>query len=187
MMRDKYDVILADPPWQYADKCRHRGGAERHYRTMRLDALMALPVGDIASPNAALFLWATWPNLLAAMDVMSAWGFRYRTCAFVWVKTTATGKHAIGMGHYTRANSEPVLLAVRGRMPVDSRSVRQVVLAQRARHSEKPADVYDRIESLYPDTRRAELFARQPREGWDAFGDEIDGRPINEALRSKVA
>ena len=177
-----YSVILADLAWQYADKSLHRGGAERHYRTMKLPEIMALPVGDMAAPNAALFLWATWPNMPAALAVIDAWGFRYRTCAFLWVKTTSTGKHAMGMGHYTRANSEPCLLAIRGRMPVASRSVRQVIESPRLRHSQKPPEAYDRIETLYPMASKAELFARDTRAGWDSFGDEIDGRGIAEAI-----
>jgi len=178
----KYSVILADPAWNYSDKSLHRGGAERHYRTMKPAEIMALPVGDIAEPNAALFLWATWPNMPAALAVIEAWGFRYVTGGFVWVKVTSTGKQAIGMGHYTRANTEPCLLAIRGRMKVASRSVRQVIFAPRQQHSRKPEESYARIEQLYPDARKAELFARAERSGWDAFGDEIDGRPLSESL-----
>lgn len=186
-MGEPYSVILADPAWQYADKSKHRGGAERHYPTMRVADIAALPVGDIAAPNAALFLWATWPTMPDALRVIDAWGFKFRTCAFVWVKTTKTGKHHIGMGHYTRANTEPCLLAVRGRMPVASRSQRQVVMAERLKHSAKPAEVYDRIESLYPAGRRAELFARATREGWESFGHGIDGRCLSQSLLKEAS
>ena len=112
-----HDVILADPAWSYSDKGRHRGGAERHYRTMTVPEICALPVPRIAAKDCALFLWATWPNMPAALEVMQAWGFRFVTAAFVWVQTTKDGSRpAIGMGHYTRANTEPVLLGIRGGM-----------------------------------------------------------------------
>lgn len=181
-----YSVILADPAWSYADKSKHRGGAERHYPTMKVKDIAALPVGDIAARNCALFLWATWPTIRDAERVIEAWGFRYVTAAFVWVKTTKTGKIHIGMGHYTRANTEPCLLAVRGRMPVVSKAERQVILSERLAHSAKPTETYDRIHALYPTGRRAELFARNRRAGWDSFGHDIDGRCLSESLLSQL-
>jgi N6-adenosine-specific RNA methylase IME4 len=181
-VRQEFSVILADPAWRYADRSKHRGGAERHYPTMTVADIAALPVADIAAPNAALFLWGTWPMMQEALDVIRAWGFRYTTGGFVWLKTTRNGKHAIGMGHYTRANTEFCLLAVRGRMPVANRGVRQVIEAPRMAHSAKPAETYDRIEALYPQGHRAELFARGTRPGWESFGHGIDGRCLSQSL-----
>lgn len=186
-MAEPFSVILADPAWQYADKSKHRGGAERHYPTMRVADIAALPVASIAAPNAALFLWATWPTILDAQRVIEAWGFRYVTAAFVWEKVTSKGEQAIGMGHYTRANTEPCLLGIRGRMPVADHSVRQVIRAQRMKHSAKPAEIYDRIYALYPTGRRAELFARATREGWESFGHGIDGRCLSQSLLEEVS
>lgn len=178
-----HDVVLADPAWPYKDKSRHRGGAERYYRTMTIADICALPVPKIAAKNSALFLWATWPNMPQAFQVMEAWGFRYVTAAFVWVKTTKDGsKPAMGMGHYTRANSEPVLLGIRGRMPVSDHGIGQIVQSPRLEHSRKPDEFHDLIERLYPGRRYAELFARRLRVGWDSFGNEIDGNDLRWSL-----
>lgn len=84
---NKYSIIYADPPWAYDDKCLHRGGAERHYRTMPLVDICKLPIDPIAAADSVLFMWATFPKLREATAVFEAWGFEYKTCAFVWVKT----------------------------------------------------------------------------------------------------
>lgn len=180
--RRTYDVIYADPPWAYSDKSLNRGGAERHYQTVGIDELKTLPVADIAARDSVLLLWATWPTLSDAFDLIKAWGFTYKTCAFCWVKTTKDGsKFAIGGGAYTRANSEPCLLATRGDVIRRySRSVRQVIesndaeamLSPRGSHSVKPAQARDRIVELFGDRPRIELFARSAPIGWDVWGDQ---------------
>jgi N6-adenosine-specific RNA methylase IME4 len=111
-----------------------------------------------------------------AMMVMRAWGFTYKTVAFVWTKVTGEGSHAIGMGHWTRANAEFVLLGTRGRPKRASASVRQIVEAPRADHSAKPAQVRGAIEELIHG-RRIELFARERVPGWDAWGLEVVSTP----------
>jgi N6-adenosine-specific RNA methylase IME4 len=171
----RYRLLYADPPWSYRDEA-HAGqrGAVYQYPTMTTEELCRLRVAEIASPDAVLFLWSTWPLLPDALRVMAAWGFEYKTTAFVWLKTTASGKDAFGMGHYTRANTEPVLLGVRGKMPVLSHSVRQVVRAERRRHSEKPGEVRDQIVTLYGDVARIELFARERVSGWEAWGLDVE-------------
>ena len=83
----KYQIIYADPPWSYDGKALNRGGAERHYRTMRLEDIAALPVREIAADDSLLFMWGAWPKLFEAKEVMDGWGFEFKTCAFVWVKT----------------------------------------------------------------------------------------------------
>ena len=83
----KYQIIYADPPWSYDDKALNRGGAERHYSTMKLEDICALPVAEIAADDALLFMWGAWPKLFEAKAVIEAWGFEFKTCAFVWVKT----------------------------------------------------------------------------------------------------
>lgn len=182
-----HDVILADPAWSYSDKSMNRGGAERYYRTMTVPEICQLPVPKIAAKNCALFLWATWPNMPAAIQVIEAWGFRYVTAAFVWVKTTKDGaRPSMGMGHYTRANTEPCLLAIRGRMPVAHRGVSQVIQSPRLDHSVKPDEAHDKIELLYPGRKYAELFARRMRPGWDSFGNEIDGNDLRWSLDEHV-
>lgn len=172
-----YDIILADPPWNHetwSDKGQGRS-AERHYDTMDLDTIRALPVADLAAKNCALFLWAIWPRIFDAQRVIEAWGFTYRTLAWEWLKLNPSGIGLkMGMGHYTRANPEPCLLAVRGRMPVAVRNERNVLIAPAREHSRKPDEQYAKIGRLYPEGRRLELFARQRWPGWDAWGNEVE-------------
>lgn len=182
-----YKVILADPPWSFttwSDKAQR--SAKRHYPTMTVDNICALPVAALTEPGTALFLWGTSPNLPEVLRVMDAWGFRFTTKAFTWVKTTKHGKEHVGMGYYTRANPEDCWLGLRidGHRrsgapmvtvpPRLSRAVRQLVTAPVREHSRKPAEVYDRIEALFAGPY-LELFARgRPREGWAAWGNEVE-------------
>ena len=174
----RFDVLYIDPPWQFVTRSPKGNGRgpESHYPTMNLDQLRALPVGSLAADNAALFLWACWPSIFRDVPaLLEAWGFTYRTLAFMWIKQTTTGSALhTGLGYYTRANSEPCLLAVRGSMPVAAHDVHQVIVSPRSRHSEKPAEVYNRIERLYPGRQYAELFARRRRPGWSAWGNEVE-------------
>lgn len=209
----QYSVIAADPPWTYRDKAvaGDRGLANK-YATMTVEEIAALPVGEIADKDCALFLWATPPCIAEALDVMKAWGFRYSTFPFVWVKTApapvveavrrffrgltlsraypTTFKTIVeglqeegllnpglawGMGKSTRANVEVVLLGLRGKLNRVSGGVHQVVQAPPGKHSAKPAEVYTRIEQLLGPRERLEMFARERRPGWDAWGNEVPG------------
>jgi N6-adenosine-specific RNA methylase IME4 len=176
-MPDRYDVILADPPWVYDDKA-HSGerGVQYKYDVMTPGQIKGLPVDTISKPDSVLFLWTTMPQLLVAVDVMKAWGFTYKTVAFVWVKRTKHGKLAWGMGNWTRANPEMVLLGVRGKPKRVSRSVLSVVEAERREHSRKPDEVRQQIVRLMgPEVDYVELFARPPvPEGWDVWGNEVE-------------
>jgi N6-adenosine-specific RNA methylase IME4 len=162
-----YGVICADPPWPFATYS-HKGkgrSAEAHYDCMGLDEIKAMPVAGWAAGDCALFLWATDPLLPRAFEVIAAWGFVYKTVAFTWAKTTKDGTgFPIGCGFWTRANPELCLLATRGRPQRISRSVRQLILAPRRAHPQKPDEVYERIESLVPGPY-LELFARKRRPG----------------------
>lgn len=174
----RYSVILADPPWRYAcwDGARHtRSTATDHYPTMGTPEIASVPVARICADDAALLLWATWPTLEAAMEVVRAWGFEYKTLAFNWVKS---GGRFVGMGYYTRANSEPCLLATRGKgVRVRHHGVRQVITSPPREHSRKPREAYVRAEMLFSAAApRIELFCRgPPAAGWDAWGDQADG------------
>jgi N6-adenosine-specific RNA methylase IME4 len=188
----KYDVILADPPWHFKVWSEETGSgrsASQHYPTMSMRDILELPVSELAAENCALFLWTTWPMIFEAPKIMSAWGFTYRTEAWLWVKPRkdylpqkiTVGSHiildsdwAMGLGYYTRANSEPCLLAVRGRMPVQDRGVLALITSPRREHSQKPDEQYAKIERLYPGMRYLELFARSKRPGWDAWGNEVE-------------
>ncbi len=170
-----YSIIYADPPWQYDDQSKNRGGAARHYPTLSDHDIQNLPVSHIADENSVLFLWATWAKLPAAMTTILAWGFQYKTCAFLWAKRNKKAPSwFMGMGAYTRANTEPCLLAVRGNgLKRKSAKVHQIIEAPIGRHSAKPKETGDRIIQLFGDQPRIELFAREKVEGWDAWGNEI--------------
>lgn len=197
MSAQRFNVLCVDPPWAYRDTCdAGERGAEHKYPALGVADLCLLDVPSIAADDAVLFMWATPPTLLDAFAVMKAWGFEYKTFAFTWVKTTKTGSHAWGMGHWTRANAEPVLLGVRGDFDAESAivdgtevvllgrrgrpkrasaAVHQVVVAERGRHSAKPPEVRDRIVQLMGDVPRIELFARDRAPGWAAWGNEVPG------------
>ncbi len=172
----KYTVIYADPPWSYQQS--GYGAAKKHYATMTTDDICNLPVKKICGGGAICFLWATFPNIADAIKVMEAWGFQYKTAAFVWVKKNAkSGGNCMGLDAYTRANAEVCLLGVtpgfKARERVRCHSVRQIIEAPRQAHSKKPDEARQRIVELLGDVPRIELFARQRAEGWDAWGNEV--------------
>lgn len=169
-------VIYADPPWAfqaYSGKGKQRA-AERHYDTQSLADIMALgpSIDAIAAEDCVLLLWAVMPELRGALAVIDAWGFTYKTVAFVWVKTAAGGQPMTGMGYWSRANAELCLLATRGAPQRISKDVHQVVMAPRGEHSAKPDEVASRIERLVPGPY-LELFARKTRPGWQVWGNEV--------------
>lgn len=178
----RFNIIYADPPWQYRNRTI-RGGAEHHYSTMSLEEIKALRIQDLAAPDCAVFMWATWPMLPDALAVFQAWGARYLTCAFDWVKLTKGGKPATGLGHWTRGNSEVVLLATFGRPKRVDAGVSQIITAHppepetvfspRGGHSAKPPEVRERIVRLMGDVPRIELFARERAPGWHSWGNEL--------------
>jgi N6-adenosine-specific RNA methylase IME4 len=130
-----------------------------------------MPVKEQLLPDAVLFLWTRSPALPEALEVIHAWGFKYRTVGFAWAKVTKNGKPQFGTGHYTRPALELCLLGIRGRPKVLSHSIRQLIMAQRRAHSRKP-DLYDDIARLFKGPY-LELFARQTRTGWTSLGNEI--------------
>ena len=174
-----YSVILADPPWKYNSRANHktrfRGGACGHYGLMSTQEISELPIADLADENAVLFLWATFPMIQDAFKVIEAWGFEYKTIGFTWAKTNpVSGTPFFGVGYYTKSNAEPCLLATRGNVLKPAvNTVSSLIIAPRREHSRKPDEMYERIEQMYPDAKKLELFARQKRPGWDSWGDEI--------------
>lgn len=168
----KYQIIYADPPWSYSNfqgKGKSYGDVSAHYSTMTQAEMEKMPVP--ADDNCVLFMWATYPNLQEALSLTRAWGFVYKTVAFTWVKTRGEGIYS-GLGFYTNANAEICLLGRRGRFTRQSKCVKQIVMAPLGRHSEKPAEVRDRIVSLCGDLPRIELFARRRTPGWDVWGND---------------
>lgn len=174
----KYDVILADPPWHFREWVPSHGdnsrSAESYYPTMADEDIASLPINTLAADNCVLFLWAVWPKLAETWNVIERWGFTYKTIAWVWVKAKRSGfGHFTGMGYYTRANTEPCFLAVKGKMPVASHDVLALIYSPIREHSRKPDEQYGKIARLYPDMNYVELFARHKREGWHSWGNEI--------------
>jgi N6-adenosine-specific RNA methylase IME4 len=208
----KFNVILCDFPWQFKSYDREgvpQRAEEQHYETMTVADGMALPVGDLATSDAALFMWSTSSHIEHCFDMAKAWGFRYSSKAFCWAKLN---KHAeenqrrrfdhylknmggefdvpqiadlsnwfMGMGYGSRRNTEDCWLFTRGKperrmFDVDGvikkdQSVRELIVAPVGEHSRKPAETYDRIERMF-DGPYLELFARNSRIGWQAWGNE---------------
>lgn len=172
----KYQIIYADPPWSYNDKASAgERGACYKYSVLDTKAVCDLPVSEIADEDWVLFLWSTFPMLPDALQVMKSWGFTYKTVAFVWVKSNKKSNtdFFFGMGNWTRANAEIVLLGIKGKPKRVSASVRQIIRVPIMRHSQKPNEVRDRIVALLGDIRRIELFARDRVVGWDVWGNEV--------------
>lgn len=176
----KYNIIYADPPWQYNDKMKMKGkhgmirGAESFYPTMNLKDIAFLPVNYITEKNAILFIWTTMPFLNKVFNVMEMWGFTYKTCGYCWIKKTKNNKIHLGMGHYTRGNAELCLIGIKGKkMEFKTKSQSQIIESQIQEHSKKPDIVRDKIVELCGDLPRIELFARQEVEGWDCWGNEV--------------
>lgn len=170
-----YDLIMADPPWQFKTRSAKgvtKKGAGGQYDLMTLDDIKRMNVSSLAARDCVLWLWATNPMLPQAFDVMEAWGFTFKTAGH-WVKRTKHGKLAFGTGYLLRCSGEPFLIGTRGK-PKTSRSVRSVVEGPVREHSRKPDEAFVAAEMMIPDARRLELFSRQERIGWDVWGNQTD-------------
>ena len=173
---NRYEIIYADPPWAYLWGKGKEGGhfsPEKHYKTMPTADICNLNIKRLANKNCVLFLWATMPCLPDAIQVIKSWGFKYKTCAFTWVKTKRDGTPLAGMGSYTKSNTEICLLGMRGHIKSIDKTVRQIVMHPRLGHSVKPPVIRDKIVQLFGDIPRIELFARQKVSGWDCWGNEV--------------
>jgi len=187
-MKNKYQIIYADPPWSYKvwseDKKSAQGCAKKHYNTMSIEDICNLPIGELADKDCKLFLWATPPCLQEAIEVMKAWGFEYKTIAFCWVKTNPKAKTPFyGIGHWTASNCELVLAGLRkgGKLNRQSKSISQIDMSPRGKHSSKPDSIREKIVKLCGDVPRIELFAREKKglfgsnlDGWDVWGNEVE-------------
>lgn len=191
-----FGAILADPPWAFQTWWSGRSNklpspkkkfsypsraTKAAYEVMREDELNALPVGDLAADDCVLFLWTCWPVLQWSLQTIEAWGFKYKTCGFCWVKAHAGQIEMfeaeitphMTLGYWTRSNSEVCLLATKGKPKRRARDVKQAIIAPRREHSRKPEGIHERIERLV-DGPYLELFARQQRPGWTTWGNETD-------------
>ncbi|HDX8332168.1 TPA: DNA methyltransferase [Raoultella ornithinolytica CD1_MRS_4] len=195
-----YQLIYADPPWQYSNKISN-GAAENHYSTMTMAQLKRIPIWDMAADDAVLAMWYTGTHTEEAIELAEAWGFRIRTMkAFTWVKLNQHAERRFNKaleegaltdfndllvmlnsetrmngGNYTRANTEDLLIATCGiGLERVSASIKQVVYSCLGEHSEKPWEVRRRLELLYGDVERVELFARDTWPGWDRWGNQCE-------------
>lgn len=175
-----FGCILADPPWAFQTFNNKTGttphrGAEDHYGVMSADDLLALDVASIVDRDAALFMWVVDSHFDEAFALGKAWGFEFKTCAFVWVKSKAGGWAVPGMGYWSRKQTEQCWLFTRGKPKRLSKGVEQIIHCPRGAHSAKPDITYERIEALVGGPY-LELFARSARPGWSAFGNEVGKR-----------
>ncbi len=182
----KYGLIMADPPWSYENwsKAGEHKNASAKYSCMGLDAIASLPVGHLAAKDCALWLWATNPMVPQALEVMSAWGFTYKTGGH-WAKMTSAsfrilgplmniiqGKQSFGPGYIFRCAGEPYFVGTIGSPKQQVKNVRSVIIAPAREHSRKPEKAYEEAERLFGDVPKLDLFSRQERPGWDSFGNE---------------
>jgi len=187
MENKKYSIILADPPWQFSNKKTGgsmKSGAASKYLTTGIEGLKKIPVKDIVADDAILFMWWVGAMPQEAIDLVHAWGFTIKNMnGFVWNKLTQKTKAFFGMGFYTRAGSESVIIATKGKFKPVSRSIRAVFNAESQIqfeskvmvHSKKPVQVRDLIVDLCGDLPRLEMFARECTPGWDCYGNEAPG------------
>ncbi|MCI7207799.1 MAG: MT-A70 family methyltransferase [Clostridium sp.] len=171
----KYNIIYADPPWSYKDKAlAGNRGACCKYDVMTIEDIENLPIKDISASDCILFMWVTMPFLKDCFDVIKSWGFKYKTCAFTWIKQNKKSNSLFwGMGSWTRANAELCLIATKGKPKRQSAKVHSVIMSKIREHSRKPDETRDRIVELCGDIPRIELFARQSVDGWDCWGNEV--------------
>ena len=167
----KFRIIYADPAWSYNDKQNTSmlGGAEKHYGTMNIEDIKNLPIEKISEKNSVLFLWATSPLLSEALDVISSWGYKYKT-SFVWDKV----KH--NMGHYNSVRHEFLLLATKGSCTPDNNILFDSVqtIERNNNHSEKPIEFMNIIDELYTYGNKIELFSREiKKDNWFGWGNEL--------------
>ncbi len=171
-----YNVILADPPWDYGDPNVNTGSIGiqlDHYGSMsdsEISKILHQTEIDIAD-NAVCLLWTTNPMLVRALKIMEEWGFSYKT-NLCWVKDRTFPP---GTGYYFRSRHEILLLGVRGSfLPLTREIVPSFLMTIPREHSRKPDEIYDIIETLYPNCNYLEMFARNRRDGWDCYGNETD-------------
>lgn len=178
-----YGVIIADPPWSYEmyGEAGYDKSPEAHYDTMSDAEIASLQVGHLAAGDCLLWMWAVWPKLPAALDVMRAWGFRYKTGGS-WTKTTRTGKRAFGTGYILRSTTEPFLIGTIGTPRISSRSVRNLIESPRRAHSQKPPEARAMVAQLCPQAFGAELFAIEPWPGHATWNPKPHRPPTPPAL-----
>lgn len=174
----KYNIIYADPPWAFKvwkeDKKGNSRSASIHYPVMDFESIANLPIDKLSADDCVLFLWVINPMLHKGLELISRWGFTYKTVGFTWVKRNKLSNSWFwGLGYWTRANAELCLIATKGHPQRVSKGVHSLVETRIERHSQKPNEIRGRIVELCGNLPRIELFARCSAYGWDAWGNEI--------------
>lgn len=162
---ERYQTIVADPPWMAGQQGKL--GASSKYPLMTLERIKAMPIADLATENAHLYLWCYPATRYVAEDVMRAWGFEYKD-EFVW------GKDQMGLGQYFRHAHETLLLGVKGKLPVKFRGQRSFTMLPRQSHSHKPEEILTALIPRLSPGPYLELFARRPTRGWHVWGNQVD-------------
>lgn len=167
-----FDLIMADPPWKsfMRSEAGLKKSPEAHYPTMPTPEICAMPVELLAARNCLLWLWTRGAMLKDGIAVLEAWGFELKTMGW-WAKMTPVGKQCFGTGYIIRNAGEPYLIGTRG-APRTTKGVRDTILGIRRENSRKPEEAYPAAEKLMPHARRLDLFSRQNRTGWTAWGNE---------------
>lgn len=190
--KKKFDVIYADPPWHYNGKLQFDKSSKSKenldfsrkifissavfkYPTLKIEELMRIPIQKIAKDDSLLFMWTSNPHLSQALKLAEAWGFEYKTVAFVWDKMNHNP------GQYTLSNCELCLVFKHGRIPKPrgARNIKQLVRVKRGKHSEKPIEVLQGIEKMFPTQERIELFARRKNKGWSVWGLDVYNKVLH--------
>ena len=173
----KFDIVYLDPPWDYKGQLQHSkpgmgdtGGARKHYGTLKLKQLKQFPMQELLNEDSLVFMWVTNPHLDQGIELLKSWGLKYSTVAFVW------NKMRVNPGFYTMSQCELCLVGKNGKIPRPrgARNVRQYLEHLREEHSKKPDEVRARIEQMFPDQTKVELFARHQLPGWSVWGDEVE-------------
>ncbi|AEK57890.1 conserved hypothetical protein [Acidithiobacillus caldus SM-1] len=172
----RFPVIYADPPWRYGNQAT-RGATDNHYVTMSLDDIVQMPVRDLVTDDAWLFLWVTHNFLFDSQKVLEGWGFQYKS-QIIWNKRDPNSMRSsrMGMGNYARMCHEILIIAAKGKpQGFTRRDVRSVVDAPLSRHSAKPDIFRQIIESVTVGLEpRLELFGRRTAPGWTVFGNQVE-------------
>lgn len=178
----KYNIIYADPPWQYGSKKYQDGNRDfdkledNHYKTMTIKEIKTLPIKNIIKEDCICFMWVTDSHLKEGIEVLELWGFTYKTIGFNWIKKYNNGKTCVNFAPWTLKSWEICLIGIKGSMGKYKKvnNVRGLLEEERTLHSKKPEEARNRIVELFGDLPKLELFAREKINGWDCWGDEID-------------
>jgi len=187
----KFNVIYNDPPWSFSSRYvsnNKQTSLTDTYSTLSIDELSRLKISELTKKDCIMFLWITDCYFEQAIKLFNDWGFKYRTIAFVWIKKYKSGKPVLVMGPWTMKSTELCLLAIKGNPHklMTAHNIRQLTISERQEHSKKPNEVRRRIELMFKDLPKIELFAREKHIGWTCIGNEIDGKDIKQSINEVI-